>query len=175
MAPSNHNFAIISSLIFAGVLSRLAPHPLNMALVTGATIYGATKLTRRDTLIVPLAIMFVTDAVLGFHTTMLFTWGAFALIAVLAHAVLSGKTTLTRVAATTLSSSVIFFVISNLGVWLTGHMYTLDLAGFVACYVNALPFFQNTLIGDALYTASVFGLGYLSSLNIFHLKSSATL
>lgn len=175
MAPNKQSLTLIIGLVLAGILSRLAPHPLNMALVTGATIYGASKLTRLESVMVPLLIMLATDLVLGFHSTMLFTWGAFALIALLSHLVLHKQTTVGRVAFTTLSSSVIFFVISNLGVWMVGNMYSLNMAGLVSCFVNAIPFFQNTLIGDAVYTASIFGLGYLSNLSIFHLNASRNL
>jgi hypothetical protein len=55
------------------------------------------------------------------------------------------------------ASSVIFFVVTNFAVWLTSGMYPLDAAGLTKCYVAALPFFQNTLIGDLLWTAALFG------------------
>jgi hypothetical protein len=70
MAQNNHNTSLVLGLILAGIVSRLAPHPLNMALVTGATLYGASTLSRTSSVIIPLSIMFVTDLVLGFHSTM---------------------------------------------------------------------------------------------------------
>ena len=55
------------------------------------------------------------------------------------------------------SASVLFFVASNFAVWLFSGMYTLDGAGLTRCYTAALPFFRNTLLGDALWTSLLFG------------------
>jgi hypothetical protein len=158
MAPNKLNYPMIYALVAAGILSRLVPHPANMALVTGAAIFAGTKLNKLQSLAVPLCIMLVSDLLLGFHSTMFFTWGAFALIAVVANLVLHKRQSVTRFAATTVSASFIFFLISNLGVWLVDGMYPQTLLGLITCYVNALPFFRNTLIGDALYTSAIFGI-----------------
>jgi hypothetical protein len=62
-----------------------------------------------------------------------------------------------RIAGAALASSVVFFVVTNFGVWVFGSRYPKTAAGLLACYVAAIPFFQNTLAGDALYTAVLFG------------------
>jgi len=51
-------------------------------------------------------------------------------------------------------ASLIFFLLSNFGVWLNWYPRTIE--GFISCYTLALPFYKNTIMGDA-----VFGLGYL--------------
>jgi uncharacterized membrane protein YcgQ (UPF0703/DUF1980 family) len=56
-----------------------------------------------------------------------------------------------------LSSSLIFFVTTNFAVWAFSGMYTPDLAGLIHCYVSALPFLQNTMIGDMFWTMLLFG------------------
>ena len=48
-------------------------------------------------------------------------------------------------------SSVVFFVVSNFGVWVMGG-YTYDFSGFVACYVMAVPFFKNTLLSTVIFS-----------------------
>jgi hypothetical protein len=65
--------------------------------------------------------------------------------------------TVLRVGATTLSASVIFFVLSNFGDWLSGVNYPLTWEGLVTCYVMAIPFFGNTILGDLFYVALLFG------------------
>ena len=55
---------------------------------------------------------------------------------------------------TVLGSSVLFFVVSNFGVWLL--YYPKTLTGFVSCFTLAVPFFTNTLAGDLVYTAVLF-------------------
>ena len=61
-----------------------------------------------------------------------------------------------KMLAGSLGASVIFFVLSNLGVWLSEQGYPLTMGGLVACYTMALPFFQNTLIGDLFYALVLF-------------------
>lgn len=51
-------------------------------------------------------------------------------------------------------ASLLFFLMSNFGVWL--RWYPQTLTGFIKCYTLALPFYRNTLIGDL-----AFGYGYL--------------
>ena len=62
-----------------------------------------------------------------------------------------------------LSSSVIFFVVTNFGVWLIGYPNTVE--GFITCYVAALPFFGWTIAGDLFYSYSA-----KFSLNFFEKK-----
>jgi len=58
-----------------------------------------------------------------------------------------------------LASSVSFFLTTNFAVWAFDGIYSHDLAGLTACYVAALPFFKNTIIGDLFWTCALFG-GY---------------
>jgi hypothetical protein len=59
-----------------------------------------------------------------------------------------------------LLSSILFFIITNLGVWITGGgwFYPKTLQGLIECYALAIPFFRNTLAGDLIYTTMLFGL-----------------
>lgn len=61
------------------------------------------------------------------------------------------------IAGAALASSVLFFVLTNFGVWALGSWYPKTWEGLVACYVGAIPFFYNTLVGDAVYTTVLFG------------------
>jgi len=67
-----------------------------------------------------------------------------------------------NLALSALGASVIFFIVSNFGVWFSGVMYPKDLSGLVACYVAGIPFFQNTVLGDLFYSAILFGVFELS-------------
>jgi hypothetical protein len=62
-----------------------------------------------------------------------------------------------RVAGFTLAGSLVFFVVSNFGVWLFQSMYPKSLEGLAACYIAAIPFFRNSLLGDAGYAVLLFG------------------
>src|SRR5260370_6786429 len=67
------------------------------------------------------------------------------------------------IAGATLAGSVIFFVVTNFGVWafggldVNGNPYPHTLEGFLYCYSEAIPFFKNTLLGDAMYSTALFG------------------
>ena len=62
-----------------------------------------------------------------------------------------------RIGAVALTGSVLFFVVTNFGVWLTDSLYPKTAEGLIACYVAAVPFFGNTLAGNAIYTSVLFG------------------
>jgi hypothetical protein len=62
-----------------------------------------------------------------------------------------------RVGAAGVVASVLFFLVTNFGTWALSGMYPHTLAGLGACYVAAIPFFQNTLAGDLFYAALLFG------------------
>lgn len=150
-----------------GVLSRLVPHPWNATPVMAIALFGGTCLSKRASILVPLAIVGISDLLLGWHHTIPFTWGAFVLTAMLGwwvrrRAGVGPDRPFTsvgagRIMAAALAGSVLFFVITNFGVWLVGKLYPLTWAGLWQCYVAAIPFFRGTLAGDVVYTAVFFG------------------
>jgi len=52
---------------------------------------------------------------------------------------------------------VLFFVLTNFGVWALGALYPKTLTGLTECYVVAIPFFRNALLSDLFYSALLFG------------------
>ena len=70
---------------------------------------------------------------------------------------LSTRRSFWRVGAAAIASSVLFYTVTNFGMWLFSGFYPRTLAGLEACYVAAIPFFQNTVAGDLVYTALLFG------------------
>jgi hypothetical protein len=85
-----------------------------------------------------------------------FVYGSVALIVLLGWAIAKRITPLS-IAAAALASSVLFFAVTNFGTWLASGMYPPTLTGLAACYVAAIPFFQNTLAGDLAFSALLFG------------------
>jgi len=55
-----------------------------------------------------------------------------------------------------LSSSILFFVITNFAAFLSG-MYPISWTGLVSCYVAAIPFFQNTVASNLIFSGLLFG------------------
>lgn len=141
------------SIILFGVLMRLVPHTPNFAPITAIALFGGMYMHRRYALILPFVIMVISDLFLGFHDTLLFVYSSFLLSGLLGFGIRKHKTA-GRVLLITMVASIQFFIITNFGVWLAGHIYPKTMQGFIDCYIMALPFFRNTVIGDMLYTTS---------------------
>ena len=62
-----------------------------------------------------------------------------------------------RIATVAVVSALLFFGINNLTVWCRGHLYPVTAEGLLACYVAAVPFLQNMLLGNALFCTLLFG------------------
>ena len=154
--PSNQRLVI--GLILLGVVSRLIPHPWNATPVMAIALFGGAYLSKRLAIVLPLAIVVVSDLIIGLHNTILFTWGAFTLTGLLAWWIRK-RPDATRTMAGAVAGSILFFVITNFGVWAAGELYPRTATGLWQCYLAAVPFFRGTFLGDAVYTTALFG-GY---------------
>ena len=61
------------------------------------------------------------------------------------------------IAGATLGGAVIFFLVTNFADWYLFNSYAKSWQGLLDCYVAGIPFFRNTLLGDAFYSALLFG------------------
>jgi hypothetical protein len=147
-----------SMLILAAAILRILPHPANVTPLAAMALAGGVYLDRRFAIIVPLLAMVISDAIIGFHAMIPFVYGSFVLIGIGGLWLRSHKS-VGAVIGGTLASSVLFFVITNFGVWLIGGdwNYPRTWAGLVECYTLAIPFFRNTLVGDFAGVAVLFG------------------
>jgi hypothetical protein len=59
----------------------------------------------------------------------------------------------------TLLVSLSFFLITNFAVWAFSSWYAHTWSGLILCYILAVPFFKNTLLGDLFFVGVLFG-GY---------------
>ena len=136
---------------------RLVPHPPNFSPIDAMALFSGAYLGRRSlALVAPLAALLLSDIVLGFYHGMATVYATVALIVVIGWWLSSRRTPL-RIGAAAVASAVLFFVITNFGMWLFSGFYPLTGAGLAACYVAAIPFFQNTVAGDLFYTVLLFG------------------
>lgn len=145
-------------LLVIGVVSRLVVHAWDFTPVIALALFGGVYLKKKQALIFPLALLAITDVILGFHETMFFTWGTILLIVAIGFRVRKNKS-LTTVVAGGLASAVLFYITTNFGVWLVTDIYPMTLAGLTECYVAAIPFFRNSLAGTFIYGFILFG-GY---------------
>ena len=134
-------------IILAIVVTRLIPHPPNFTSLIAISFY-ATALLGIFYLPIILLSFFITDLIIGFHQTLFFTWGSIVVIGLTSkYFVKDFKLRTIGV----LLSAIIFFILSNFGVWLTGsYGYTMD--GLISCYIMAIPFFKSTLAATIIYS-----------------------
>lgn len=162
-------------MILIGVVFRLLPHLPNFTPITAMALFGSAKLGKKYGLLVPFVALVLSDYLLlyinpyqvdlsgfkplssMFHSTTLFVWGSF-FISGLIGLWLRKRAVPRTILGGTLLASLQFFIITNFGVWISGY-YPQSLAGFLDCYIQALPFFRMTVLGDLFYSALFFG-GY---------------
>jgi len=156
-ANTTRLLAILVAILGASAL-RLIPHPPNFTPIGAMALFSGAYLGRRGVLAfaAPLGAMLLSDAVIGFHSGMPFVYGSIAAIVVIGWLALQSKSPI-RVVGAALVSSVLFFLVTNLGTWAVSGMYPLTASGLAACYVAAIPFFQNTVVGDLVYCGLLFG------------------
>jgi hypothetical protein len=154
---TNARLAALFAAIFAAAALRLVPHPPNFAPIAAMALFAGAQMPRKTlSFIAPFAALLLSDAVIGFYSGAGFVYFSFAATVLIGWAIASRKSPLT-IALASISSSVLFFVVTNFGVWTSGTMYPHSLAGLENCYVAAIPFFRNTLAGDLVYAALLFG------------------
>lgn len=146
-------------LVFLGVAMRLLPHPANFAPITAIALFGGMYLPRKYAFILPIAAVFLSDLWLGFDFgSMWAVYGSFLLSGLIGLYIRKHKSVSTVVLGS-VTASVAFFLITNFAVWIGTSMYSKDIAGFINCYVAAIPFYRNTLMGDLFFTGLFVG-GY---------------
>ena len=153
----NPRFTTLIVMIVAAAATRLVPHPPNMTSVTALALFGGAYFSdRRLAFVVPLLVLLFSDIILGFYRHMEIPYLSFALIVCIGLR-LQQRRTAPRIAGAALLSALVFFIVTNFGVWAFDALYPKTFAGLVTCYVAAIPFFRNTLFGDLIYTALLFG------------------
>ena len=163
----NARFWLSFALVIAGVALRVVPHPWNFAPIGAIALFAGAHFERRSFAIaVPVLKMLIGDWFIGFHSLMPVIYATYALIAVIGILLRNHRTSVAAIGGSVLLSSTIFYLITNFAVWAMGTTYSKSVAGLVACYVAAIPFFGNTLASDALFTACFFGIFAISERTI---------
>ena len=153
---SRQQTVVALGLIALGIAARALPHPPNVTPLTAIALLGGVYLGKRWGMLLPLAILAVSDVLIGWHPTVPFTWSAFALTGLLSWWVRK-QPGMARIVLAAFGGSWLFFLITNFGVWAATDLYPKTAAGVWQCYVAALPFWRNSLVGDVVCTAALFG------------------
>ncbi len=153
----NPRFLVLTGLIVLAAAARLLPHLPNFTPIVAIALFGGAYFSnKRMAYVVPFLAMLASDYFLGFHSTILFVYAGFAL-AVGIGFLLRKKFSAIRLTGAILSGAVLFYLITNFGVWLMTGMYPMTLSGLADSYIAGIPFFQYSLLGDIFYSTVLFG------------------
>ena len=168
VSKSNLRLVLLTGLILLAAIARILPHPHNVTPIGGMALFGAAYFGRKYmALLVPFLALWLSnlfldnviysayyDGFVWFSQPAVFV--SFLLIVGLGWLTLK-KINPLRLFGASLGASVLFFLVSNLGVWLQGGIYPMSFSGLMMCYGAGLPFFRNTLLGDLLFVSVLFG------------------
>jgi len=154
--PQPARLLAISSLVVIAILARFLPHPDNFTPVGAVALFAGTCLSdRRLAFLVPIIILTVSDLFLGLHILIPVVYFCF-MINVLLGRWLRERRSIALTTAAVVAGSVQFFVLTNFACWLLGYPHTL--AGLAECYLAAVPFFRNMLLGDLFFAGILFSV-----------------
>lgn len=152
---------VVVGLVGLVALTRFLPHPPNFTPVMSVALFGSAVFFNRYLgIALALCAMILSDIGLGLHSTLPFVYLAMVIAGLLGFALRENRSAL-RILGMTLAGSVVFFVITNLGVFLMQDLYPRTFAGFIACYTMAIPFFKNSLAGDLVFSVTLFTLHFV--------------
>ena len=158
------NYIKISIGIFLVLsASRIIPHPPNFTSLIALSFYIPAVLGIK---FIPMIVLcyLITDIFFGFHNILFFTWGSVILIGYISTYL--NNTSLKRLSGATMGA-LLFFIITNFGVWIMGDLYDQNLNGFLLCYTLALPFFLNSLVSTIIFSVVIESLLKLNIIKNF--------
>lgn len=157
----NKNIKTFLFIFFVLAFSRLIPHPPNFTSLIALSFYVPAFLGFKFIYFVLISFI-ITDVIIGFHETLLFTWSSVLLIGAISKYFFHSIST--RFAGAFISAF-IFFIITNFGVWTTG-MYNYNLEGLITSYTMALPFFGYSIISTLILSVFIETIYKLSTSKI---------
>jgi hypothetical protein len=149
--------AVLATMVLLAAMLRIVPHPWNLTPIGAIALFsGAMFRNRWMAFALPLASLFVGDVFVGFHKLMLVVYASFAISVAIGRRLGDGRS-VARIGGAVFVGAAQFFVVTNFAMWAIGGFYPRTTEGLVNCFVAGVPFFWNTLAGDALYAGTLFG------------------
>ena len=149
--------AVIATMIVAAAVLRVAPHPWNFTPIGAMALFSGSMFRKPwMALLLPLASLLAGDIFAGFYKLMLVVYASFA-ISVAIGRWLGENRSVARIGGAVFLGAWQFFVITNFAMWAVGGFYPRTAHGLINCFAAGVPFFWNTLGGDAFYAGVLFG------------------
>ncbi len=150
-------------IIALATLIHLLPHPWGMTTLGATAIYAGAHGASRTSWLIPLLPLSLGIVIAGLYSpvVMVAVFAGYAGATIAGRFFLAKKQSGARFAGAIATGAVVFFLLSNFGVWFAGF-YPQDLSGLLACYIAGLPFLGIALMADTVYSAAFFGLHALT-------------
>jgi hypothetical protein len=144
---------LIPVFIIFGVTMRLIPHSPNFTIIGAIALWSGLYLPKRYAFIVAIAAMLLSDIFIGFYSL------AIMASVYLGWIIMTSLGTISKnklhAGLSIIAGSLLFFLITNFTVWMFGSLYPATLDGLLNCYINALPFFRNSLTANLIYSTAL--------------------
>ena len=165
----NLRFTVLTALILICAFSRIIPHMPNFSPLGAIGLFGAAHFAKKwQAFLIPIAATWLSDLFINnviyaqyypkftwFYEGFYWQYGSYLLIALAAIFILK-KVNPQRVVSGALTSTAIFFLISNFGCWIGSTTYPQNFGGLMTCYAAGIPFLKGTLLGDLFYSGVLF-------------------
>ena len=170
MNSSKNNFYFVLGFILIAAFARIIPHYPNFTPLCAIALFGGKYFNNKYiAYLLPLLALWFSDILINnfilnnyfdgftlFYSGFYWQYGSFILITLIGRKTLKNISFI-RLLGISISSSLLFFVISNFGVWISSSFYSKDVFGLIASYVAAIPFYYGTLSGTIFYSFFLFG------------------
>lgn len=175
-------FLFIASVILLVAFSRIIPHPLNFSPLGAIGLFGAAYFSKKwQAFLIPMVATFLSDLFINnvlyaqyypnftwFYEGFYWQYASYLLITLVGIFVFK-KVNTSRIVIGALSSTAIFFLVSNMGCWVGNPAYPQNMGGLMACYAAGIPFLKATLMGDLFFSGIMFGTFYFAERRILAL------
>tara|TARA_Y100000385_G_C13020065_1_gene605771 strand:- start:405 stop:974 length:570 start_codon:yes stop_codon:yes gene_type:complete len=170
MKKINLSYIGIIGLILLASFSRIIPHISNFTPIGAIALFGGAYFKNKiHSFIIPILSLWISDLLINnyilsyyeqftwFYPGFLWQYSSFCIIILIGNFALK-KPSIDKIFLSSISSSLLFFIITNFGVWISGSLYPLNIKGLITCYILAIPFFKGTLLSFLLYSSLLFGV-----------------
>jgi hypothetical protein len=87
---------------------------------------------------------------------MIYTYAGTAAIVLIGMGLLK-KISGPRILGSALLSTIVFFLVTNFGSWISIPIYPMNASGLIAAYVAGLPFMSGHLVANVVFSFLLFG------------------
>ena len=155
MVLTRINTAWLIGIILLLAIFRMVPHPPNATPIAAMALFAGSMFSNRFlAYVAPLLAMLLSDILIGFHTTILYVYISFVITVFMGSKL--NRISIIRLGCLIIFASILFFLITNFGVWLHNNMYPQNLSGLLQAYIAGLPFLRNSIVANIIFVFIAF-------------------